>query len=231
MGYLLDLLLIGIIAVTALISARRGFVRTVLEVVGFIAAVLIASSFSMPLSNATYGSLIEKPVVSAVSSSTDATVEEIADKAWEALPGFITDHAEKFGISYESLTQKLSENAANGAESAAQAASDTIVKPIVTELLRGLYFVLLFIVLAFVAKFLAKLINRLFSFSLVGSLNRALGGILGAVKGLIYAFLICAFIMLIATLNGGKLWFINSETVSNSILFRLLAGLTPFHIT
>ena len=38
MNYLLDLIVIAIIAAVALISARRGFVRVVIELAGFIAA-------------------------------------------------------------------------------------------------------------------------------------------------------------------------------------------------
>lgn len=229
MNFILDIIILAVIIITALLSARRGFVRTVIEVAGFIAAIFIASSLSVPLSSATYRSLIEKPLVSAVSTSADSSAQGITESVWDALPGFVTDNAEKFGFSRETLAQKLGDNIGNGAENAVQTAADSLVKPAVTRLLGGLYFALLFIVLTFVVRFLARLINKMFSFSLVGSLNRALGGVIGAVKGMIFAFVLCAVILLAVRINGGSLWFINDAVISNSILFRFFAGFTSLY--
>lgn len=229
MSILLDLMILAVIAITALLSARRGFVRTVIEVAGVIAAIFIASSLSTPIANATYGSLIEKPLVSAVSSSADDSAQGLTERVWDSLPGFVTDNAEKFGFSKDALAQKLGDNVGNGAENAVQTAADTLVKPTVTRLLAGLYFTLLFIVLTFVVRFLARVVNKMFSFSLVGSLNRTLGGVIGAVKGIIIAFVICTVVLLAVRINGGSLWFINEDTVSKSILFRFFAGFTALY--
>ena len=67
MNYLLDLIVIAIIAAVALISAKRGFVRVVIELAGFIAAIFISFTISTPLANLTYDKIIEPPIVSSVS--------------------------------------------------------------------------------------------------------------------------------------------------------------------
>lgn len=61
MNYLLDLIVIAIIAAVALISARRGFVRVVIESAGFIAAIFITLTISTPLASLTYDKIIEPP--------------------------------------------------------------------------------------------------------------------------------------------------------------------------
>ena len=48
MNFLLDLIVLAIIAAVALISARRGFVRVAIELVGFIAAIFITFTISTP---------------------------------------------------------------------------------------------------------------------------------------------------------------------------------------
>ena len=48
MNFLLDLIVLAIIAAVALISARRGFVRVAIELVGFIAAIFITFTIRRP---------------------------------------------------------------------------------------------------------------------------------------------------------------------------------------
>ena len=64
MNFLLDLIVLAIIAAVALISARRGFVRVAIELVGFIAAIFITFTISTPLASLTYDKIIEPPIVS-----------------------------------------------------------------------------------------------------------------------------------------------------------------------
>lgn len=229
MGIILDLIIVLIVVLTALMAARKGFIRTVIEVAGFVAAIFIASAVSQPLGLAAYRGVIEKPVVNAVSSSVNTAAGNLSDSVWNALPEFLTDNAEKFGISYELLSGKLNEASGGNAVAAAQTAADSLVKPIAVRLLSSIFFFLAFIALMFVVRLLARLLNRMLSFSLIGSLNKALGGAIGVVKGVIYAFVICTLIMLLLTLNGGQLWFINSEVISKSFIFRMLAQLTALY--
>ena len=123
MNYLLDLIVIAIIAAVALISARRGFVRVVIELAGFIAAILITLTISTPLASLTYDKIIEPPIVSSVSKATGDSVTQITDDTWNALPEFIRKYSENAGFSKESINKSINENMGNGAVSAAKAAS------------------------------------------------------------------------------------------------------------
>lgn len=229
MSILLDSIIIAIIAVTALIAAKKGFIRTVIEVAGFIAAIFIASALSAPISSAAYRAVIEKPLVNAVSASANTEAGNLTDQIWSSLPDFVSEHSEKLGLSYETLKQTLSGDAVTGVESAARAAADAFIKPVAVKILNSIFFFLIFIVLTFIIRFLAKLLNRLLSFSIVGSLNKTLGCILGAIKGIIYAFAVCSIIMVIITLSGGELWFINDKVILKSFLFRFFAQLTALY--
>ena len=66
MSIVLDLIVLAIILFTVFMSAKRGFVRVALEVVGFIAAVFITFTISTPLVNITYDKIIAPPIVSSV---------------------------------------------------------------------------------------------------------------------------------------------------------------------
>ena len=54
MGIVLDLILVAIIALCVIISVKRGFMKTVVEFVGFVLAIYIAFTFGPVLSDATY---------------------------------------------------------------------------------------------------------------------------------------------------------------------------------
>ena len=110
MNYLLDLIVIAIIAAVALISARRGFVRVVIELAGFIAAIFITLTISTPLASLTYDKIIEPPIVSSVSKATGDSVTQITDDTWNALPEFIRKYSENAGFSKESINKSINEN-------------------------------------------------------------------------------------------------------------------------
>ena len=51
MSYILDAIIVLIIVITVVLSAKKGFVCTLIEVIGLIAAIVIAISLSSPISN------------------------------------------------------------------------------------------------------------------------------------------------------------------------------------
>ena len=63
MGIILDLIILAIIVIFAFLSAKKGFVRTLIELVGFFLAIFIASSISPAISNGVYDKFIEPAIV------------------------------------------------------------------------------------------------------------------------------------------------------------------------
>ena len=219
MNYLLDLIVLTIIAAVALISARRGFVRVVIESAGFIAAILITLTISTPLASLTYDKIIEPPIVSSVSSAAGESTSQVVDKTWDSLPGFVKNNSEKIGISKEKIDKSIGENIGEGAEAAVKSASQNAVKPVVVRILSLIYSVFILIILLFLVKILAKFINRLFSFSLVGKMNRVLGGILGIPKGIIIAIAFCLIISLAVSFTSGGFLIFTKDAIDNSWFF------------
>lgn len=216
MWVVIDLILIAIILLFTLISAKRGFVKVLVETVGFIAAIVVAFTISTPLAEVTYDKIIEPPVVKA---AVNAVGESAEHEAWNALPEFLMNN-EFFGTEINTFTEKITENLALGTESAVKTASQEIVKPIAAKLLSLLYSVILVLVLSILVKFLAKVINGMFSFSVVGTLNRTLGGVVGAVKGIIIAIIVCMVITLIMSFTGKPLFIFTEENISNTYVFK-----------
>lgn len=219
MSIIIDLIVAAVILITVLISARRGFVRTVAEVAGFIAAVFITFTISTPLGNITYDKIIEPPIVSSVSSAAGDSVSETVDTAWNSLPEFVKSNSEKLGFSKEDIDKSIADNIGGGTETAVKAASQNTVKPMVVKLLSLIYSVFILIVLLLLVKLLARFINRLFSFSIMGRLNRILGGVLGIPKGIIIAIAFCLIISLIVSFTKGGFLIFTENAIKDSWFF------------
>lgn len=228
MSIILDLIALAIIVITVLISAKRGFVRTAVELVGFIAAVFISFTISTPLANATYDKIIEPSILSSVNSVADTAAnntDEAVDSFWNEMPGWIKGGIERAGISKESLDGSITANIGNGVTSAAESASQSVIKPAVTSMLTLVYQVISLIILLIIVKPIAKLINKLFSFSIIGTANRVLGGVVGVPKGIIYAALFCLLITLIVSFTSNGFLIFTNEAIEQSLFFSFVNSL------
>ena len=227
MSIIIDLIILAIIFLCVIISAKRGFVKVLVETVGFVAAIVIAFSVSSPLAELTYDKVIEPPVVKA---AVNAVSESAEHEAFNALPDFLTNNDSAFfGTTVNSFTEKITENLSNGTETAVKTASQEIVKPVASKLLGLLYSVILILVLLIVVKFLAKLLNGVFSFSLAGKLNRTLGGVIGAVKGILFAVVFCLAVSLIVSFSGKPFLIFSEESIANSYIFNFITEFLPFN--
>ncbi len=219
MGYVLDLIVIAIIAVFALISAKRGFIRTIIEIVGFVLVILFANNVSPTVSDYTYDKLIEPPIISSVENlQIDGKPINIST---DNLPSFVNNFlGESFNIT--EFQNEINKNISAGIASAVTSASQTIVKPVVTSILNVIFTLIITVVLLIIVNLLAKIINKLFSFSLVGKANKILGAILGIAKGVVVACIACTVISLIVSLTQNGILIFTQGNIDASNLFKLL---------
>ena len=98
MSLILDLAVVAVILINVILSAKKGFVKTIVEVVGFIAALSLAFSLSTPIAEYTYDSFIGPAVENRLSESAGNIADASANNLFETLPPIITENAENFGI-------------------------------------------------------------------------------------------------------------------------------------
>ncbi len=225
MWIILDLIVVALIAIIALISAKKGFVRTIVEIVGFIVVILMANNVSPILSNATYDKFVQPAIVNSIEEIhiEDQLPENSKNKiSSENIPPFVSSILGD-NLKLENFVNSINENINNGVTEAVTKASENIIKPIVTEILTLVYTLIIVTILLVVVKFVAKLINKLFSFSLIGKANKILGAILGIIKGVAVAVIICSIISLIFSLTPISIGFLNKATIESTILFKLFS--------
>lgn len=230
MSWIIDIIALAIIVLCIIVSAKKGFVKTIVEFVGFIAAIIVAFTVSTPLAGTFYDKMIEPPLIDAVCEQAEDKSVEAVDSTWGELPDFLTESTEKFGLSTELLSDSINENLSEGLASAVETTSENLIRPIFVKLAGLVIGIVLFLVLLIIVKILSTVINKLFSFSIVGKLNRSLGGVIGVLKGLVYALIFCAVISLIVSFSENGFLIFNTESVAQSFTYGVFTKIFPFEL-
>lgn len=219
MSIIIDLIAIGIIVLFAILSAKKGFVRSLIEVVGFILVMLFAVNVSPALADKTYDKFVEPSIIGSLENVNFENINTAAEIP--ALPKTVSALlGDNFNLS--AFKEIISENISKGVTDAVTIASQQAVKPVVTDILSLLYTVIISVVLLFVVNILAKFINKIFSFSIIGKANRILGALLGVIKGIVIVSVFCTAISLLLSISPAGFWIFTPSAVAGSVIIKML---------
>ncbi len=227
MSIILDVILIAVFAAYVITAAKKGFVRTLLELVAVVAAIFLSFQISPVISQSVYDGFVEKEIVNAleeqINENVDAlSVTEKANAVLDSIPDFAVSLASSAGVEISTIKDQIASQKIDS-QNIAQSLVDKIAEPIVVGALTIIIFILLAVVLMIVLKFVAKLISKLFNIPLVKSLNKSLGGVLGAIKGALVLLVICTALRFIFGGGEGEL----SVAVNDSFVIGLLDEINP----
>lgn len=230
MQYGIDLILLIIFLAAIGVSAKKGIVRTVLDVVAFVLALVLAAQFSTPLAKGCYDALLSERVETTLEQKLEenqnATASKTAALVIDSLPGFAKDFLENSESDISSITKQM----ASGSYTPANAAADLnaqIARPACIGVLTSVFFLLLFAVLSALLQRLARLLAKAFKLPIVGTINAVFGGVFGAVKGAVLVFVVSAILLLLAPRIGGTF----AQAVDASQIVRLIESYIPSTIS
>lgn len=235
MWIFLELIVIAIVVLNIIFSAKRGFVRTAIELVGFGLSIYLAFIVGGLVANGVYDTMIEPAIVNSVVEQAGDTatenVNETVTVVFENIPKSVKLTAENLlGITEKSIKESIDSATLNlngDTREMVLKITDSVARPIIVPLIKTLVAFIVFIVLLFVVKFLARFVNRAFSLPIIGGLNRTLGAVLGFAKGLIVAAVVCILLSTIVAMTTNGFLFFTVENVAKTTLFKLLAGFSP----
>lgn len=227
MHILLDIIIVAIVTFAVIISAKKGFVRTAIELFGFILAIILAFTLSEPVSELVYDKFVSPSVVAAVEDSISDDTDNAIDAVWDKLPSFITNSGFS-DISKDTLFESIEKNTAEGSASVAEHISQTVVRPNAVKIISIFVSAILVIILSILIRILARFINKIFTFSLLGKINTVLGGVLGFGKGVAFSVIFCMIISLIISFTKDGFLIFTYEAIDASLIFKFITGFSPF---
>lgn len=216
-GLLYDILFAVVLLLTAVYGWKRGFLSSLLLLVGGVAgifgAVWAAQSFGPVVYNNYVGTSIAEKVSAALAENGGDVAAAVQGMTF--LP--------------ESMRQALLNTVT---EIAGEATPQVVavLEPIILPLIQVIIFLVVCLVIRWLFRALAWAMRGCNSIPLVGSLNRLLGLVFGAVSGALNCWLLSLGLWLLSMLSGGEIEFLSSAALGKSAIYSLLAGLNPFVI-
>ena len=221
----IDIAIVIILAIVVWRSAIHGFMRTVIEMVGYVLAAVISISFAGVAADTVYEKMVHPAVIQSVQQcvadeglSTDNQVDEI----WESMPSFVTQTADLF-VSKEEMKNEIRKSYNKNVSTVSTVAAD-LVKPVTINLVKLLVSAISFLILMALVKLLAYNINRFFNLPILNVINLTFGGIIGFAKGVV-VICILTFIIKIAVDSMGNFWIFNKEFIDTTYIFRYVYNL------
>ena len=218
-----DIVLLLIVAVAALISAKRGFIWSILNLGAVVVASILSKLLAAPASQLFYNQFLHGRIMTELNrilpaGSVSGQIGEGIESVLSELPVPVVAIAKQYGF-YPDLSGGTKILTVEGIE------QDYIV-PIVTGVLAIIATVLLFVIFSAILKIAAGAINHNLSdrkkHKIIGTTNTLLGAGLGLLKGILLAGIICVVLDLVApALNSD----IVSPLVNGSFFCGLIAKL------
>lgn len=228
---IIDVSIIAIVALMVLLQAKRGFVRTIVELVGCVLAAVIAFSAASYIANAVYENNIRESVVESVSQTVEQSgkIDKTQiDDLWESLPQVVKIAAAGGGIDKDSIISGLDKAVKNGSGRVGEFLADDLIKPIVTSAISFVTAMILLAILMVLVRFIARKIDKVARLPILGTANAILGGVLGFLKGCVLIFLLIILISMLMPMFNNKIWFFTPQTIDKTHLFKILYTLSPF---
>lgn len=228
MSVVLDIILIAIFAAFVLLAAKKGFVKTLLELVATILALMLAYQLSPVIAQGAYDGIVKESMITSIEEQLDenfnaSTAAKKAEVTLEALPDFVVSLASSAGVEIDEVKAKISSEKFSSQNLATELV-EKVAQPIVVGALTIVAFMLLAIILLFALKFLAHIISKLFDVPLIGTANKILGALLGACKGVIVIVFLCTVLEFVFANGDGEM----ATAVNDSFVIGLLDNINPF---
>ena len=196
MNIVIDVVLLAIIILAVVLSAKKGIIVTIAELVAFALAILCASFTAKPIANVMYTSFFHKSVEKGIYEAmplnkTNYSAKEKAQLVFDNMPDFAKNQAEKVGINVSTIQAQLGKIKLDTDKDLYVALEDQVVKPIAVSVLSHIVYFFTAIIYGIILRFIAMSAAKTFKKSeTIEKSDMVIGGLIGIIKGAVIFFLI-----------------------------------------
>lgn len=219
---ILDALLVAVVILTVLHYVRKGFLAGLLDLVGNLAALLVAWLVAGKLSPTVFENFFRSGfidrIADAISSQGGASAMAVLQNFEGVLPAQLL----------EQLTQSLQQILASDTPDIAVQIVENVIAPLVVPMISVVVFFVAFALCQLLVKLLVTILANVNRIPLVGSVNRGLGVVVGLAAGVINVVLLLCLVWALLVITGGSLPVLNEQTLSGSYLYQFFSAYNPF---
>lgn len=226
MSYVIDLILVAILILTAVFAAKKGFFATLFDLAGYVISLIAAKIVSSSVAVGIFSDYLEEPVRQRLTASLgDVAKTDYAaqiESAVSSIPESLTGIMQLIGIDREELIEKVSSTNLKGSD-LVDGIMETIAVPVGTAIVRTVLFVALSVVLSLVIKIIVRLLDKVIKkLPAIRQVNSGLGFVLGVLKGIIVVVIVSLSLGVVCGLIGYEPLIKGTD---DSIIINVVKGL------
>ena len=216
--YLADAIIVVIFLLFIILGVKRGFVRSVLDLVGTLAAMLVSMWFSGMAAQWVFSTFLQESLTRQIAEALQAApAADAADAVLSVVPEILRGGLEAFGITSDAINQAVA-----GTSGQAAAAVVAVLSPMVVSVLRGLFALVLFVFLLVIFRILSGVVCRIFRLPVLRQLDKGLGILLGVAQAALITVLLCFCAQ--ALISVSSPWLVETIQASQVYQFYLSLG-------
>lgn len=216
--YLADAIILVIFLLFIILGVKRGFVRSVLDLVGTLAAMLVSMWFSGIAAQWVFSTFLQESLTRQIAEALQAApAADAAEAVLSVVPEILRGGLEAFGITSDAINQAVA-----GTSGQAAAAVVAVLSPMVVSVLRGLFALVLFVFLLVIFRILSGVVCRIFRLPVLRQLDKGLGILLGVAQAALITVLLCFCAQ--ALISVSSPWLVETIQASQVYQFYLSLG-------
>lgn len=208
LGILVDLIVLGILALSIFIGYKRGLIKCAINVLSFFIAIIVVLILTIPVSNFIINNTqIDDNIKTSIASNLHLEEKEKVelDKENSNAPEVVRDY--------------INDKVLNSTKEATNTVTETVAENITNIIIKVGVAIILYFITRFALIFVKVLANIVDKIPLIKQFNKAGGIIYGIISGIVILYLIFAIISLIAPMlsNSAVIDAINKSFIGNYI--------------
>lgn len=216
--YLADAIILVIFLLFIILGVKRGFVRSVLDLVGTLAAMLVSMWFSGIAAQWVFSTFLQESLTRQIAEALQAApAADAADAVLSVVPEILRGGLEAFGITSDAINQAVAGTSGQAAEAVV-----AVLSPMVVSVLRGLFALVLFVFLLVIFRILSGVVCRIFRLPVLRQLDKGLGILLGVAQAALITVLLCFCAQ--ALISVSSPWLVETIQASQVYQFYLSLG-------
>lgn len=221
MGIFLDVLTVAVFILTIYHAYKKGLLKAVIELLGFVVSYIVAFALSDPL-----GAWINKTFLNKIIHGTIAQTQAEHGTASQtvAFTKFLSGFPSAVANSLKNVTPQISSIGAKTADSIV----DAVTKPLADVISRGIAFFIILALCLFLVRIVARLSDTVFHIPVIGTLNSLGGALVGVAEAMLIMIIISTLVSLMVTLFAlEKNPPVTSSAINSTYIFKYVHNVNP----
>ena len=191
MGYVWDVVFVGICVVFVAIGAHRGFIRSAAHFLGAVISACLAALLGGAVAQWVFDALFRPALVERIGESLanlgNGDTYTAVQGVFSSLPEFVLRALEDAGVTAASVTEALAGQSGQAADLIADSLS-----PVFVGFLKVLAVIVLFCLFMVVVRILANMLSTVFHLPVLNAVNGLLGGVFGFLLAVVSIWIVLA---------------------------------------